>query len=127
MQILEIITSIITIIVGIGVIIGFFIAWRKRSFVVIEKMAKTFNLFMAEILPSLLGGFEEREIIEKGTLASWTTKISSDMYSIQSLKKLSEIGEQLLEKSGMKKIIDDDKESLLAKLEKQKFRNISDV
>lgn len=118
-DVLRIAKDVVIIVVGIGTIIGFIIGWRMHWTKPIMKMAKTFNAFTSEILPSLLEYFEKKDLAPKDTLINWTRLISSDSFSVSSPKQLNAFGQKLLEESGMKEIIDNNIDKFLEKLKKE--------
>lgn len=129
-KILQILAYSVTVLAGIGTIIGIIVAWRKRWFQQLKpfsKMANTVNIFMAEMLPSILEKFESKDLCPDGTLVKWVTLISKDKISISSPKILNEKGKKILEESGIKEIIDNNKSELIKKLKDKKIKNLLDI
>lgn len=127
---LQIATYSITILVGVSTIVGLIVAWRKRLFQQLKpfsKMANTANIFMAEILPAVLDKFEKKDLCPNGTLIKWVTIIAKDTFSTASPKTLNDKGVKLLEESGIKKIVNDNKSELEKKLKDQKLKNFLDI
>jgi len=130
-RIIQILAYSVTVLVGIGTIIGIIVARRKRWFQQLKpfsKMASIVNIFMAEMLPSILEKFEKQELCPDGTLVKWVTLISKDKISIISSPKiLNDKGKKLLEESGIKEIINNNKSELIKKLKDKKLKNLLDI
>ncbi len=82
---------------------------------------------MEHILPSMLEGFEKQKFIPSGTLSKWTEVISSSNYSAHSLKQLNERGRNLLERSGMKEIVDTQFDQLSEKLVERGWKSLNEI
>ena len=118
------------IIVTFGSIILFLIGWKNRwleRLKPFKTMVGRANSFMDEILPSMMSTFETKGLAPEGTLAKWTTIVSQDVVSSKSPKFLTKSGEEFLEDTGMKNIIDENLTPLISTLEKEKLDNAFDV
>ena len=89
-------------------------------------MANTVNNFMSEILPSILLGFEKRDIVAEGTLSNWATIMTRELFT-NSLKRLNEMGQKFLEESGIKQIIDNNVDNYIKILSEKKPESIYDI
>lgn len=143
-RIIQVISGVIGIIVGVGAIIGVFIAWRKRlterlglftktatmlseHLEFFTRTATTLNSFLTKVMPSMLEGFEKKELVPKGTLREWASLTTENRFSVSSLRQLNEKGQKLLEESGMKKIIEDNVDNLLSRLEEEEVESPREV
>ena len=124
------IATVITAVLSLVVLLLAVVAWIKGWFHVIKSSgnaAKRLSAFMEHILPSMLEGFEKQKFIPSGTLSKWTEVISSSNYSAHSLKQLNERGRNLLERSGMKEIVDTQFDQLSEKLVERGWKSLNEI
>lgn len=148
----DLVKDVAVAIVFVGSIVGFFIfkGWRcfktARS---VRKMADSVNnfiekdypsmrkefdsmtfivnAFMTGVVPDILQGFENKELVKSGTFADWTKTIGTAFVQAKSPRELTEEGESLLEQSGLKSIIDEKIDEFIEALENKDPQSPLDV
>lgn len=124
------ISAVITALFSAAVLIIGIISWMKGSFKFIKnfnKTSKIINVFSEEILPSAIEGCEKKGILPPQTLVQWTKIIANKYAPAHSPRELNEAGKTILEKSGLRQIIDDNIQKFLGYLEQKNLKTPLDI
>lgn len=114
--------------IGISGIFLFFFRGKLEIFKDIKIMTFTVNTFMSEYMTDVLKGFEKLKLIKKGRSDDWAKATSAQRYAEdRSPKKLNSKGTNLLRKSGIQQIVDDNLLTLMEKLDSKNPESPLDV
>lgn len=99
----------------------------KIDFNSLNRTIKITNVFTQKILPKMLQGLEAKGVVEKGTLVEWTEIMSKKFTPANSPAHINTEGEKLIEKTGIKRIIDEKLDTFIEELEGQNLKSPYDV
>lgn len=120
-QFIELFAYAIISVIGIASVAGFFWSIRKKWWSIFKQLDICLGriiAFMNEILPDILNGLENKNIIPEGTLASWAKIQSRDntLLGYTSPLFIKPDGQKIIEDSGFSKIFKEHKNEFIDKI-----------